>query len=225
VRRIPLHRPSRRRELPTCIYPQAADKWAAVIKLVSELQNQGRPVLIGTASVSDSEFLSRKMSAAGIAHQVLNARQDKEEADIVAAAGNPNQVTVATNMAGRGTDIPLAEGVAELGGLHVIAACRNEAKRIDRQLSGRCARQGDPGSHQTIVSVEDELIRQYCRPMLFKYLNRHATKNGRLRRKLNLYLIRQAQREIERRHREARRALLRFDRQNDRLLGFSGNLE
>ena len=225
VRRIPLHRPSRRRELPTCIYQQAADKWAAVIKSVKKLRNQGRPVLIGTASVSDSEFLSRKMRAAGIAHQVLNARQDKEEADIVAAAGNRQQVTVATNMAGRGTDIPLAEGVAELGGLHVIAACRNEAQRIDRQLSGRCARQGDPGSHQAIVSLEDDLIRQNCRPMLLKYLSRHTTKSGLVRRKLNSYLIRRVQREIERRHREARRALLRFDRQSGRLLGFSGHME
>ncbi len=225
VRRIPLHRPSRRRELPTCIYPLVGDKWAAVIKSVTKLQNQGRPVLIGTASVSDSEILSHKMSAAGIAHQVLNARQDKQEADIVAAAGNRQQVTVATNMAGRGTDIPLAKGVAELGGLHVIAACRNEAKRIDRQLSGRCARQGDPGSHQAIVSLEDELIRQNCRPKLLKYMSRHATNSGPIRRKLSLYLIRRAQRKIERRHRQARRALLRFDRQTSRLLGFSGNLE
>jgi preprotein translocase subunit SecA len=225
VQRIPLHRPSRRRERPTRIYPQAAEKWAAVIASVTEMQEQGRPVLIGTGSVSDSEYLSRKMSAAGIAHQVLNARQDKKEAKIVAAAGNRQQVTVATNMAGRGTDIPLADGVAELGGLHVIAACRNEAKRIDRQLSGRCARQGDPGSHQAIVSLEDELIRQYCRPALIKYLSRNTAKSGPIRRKLNLYLIRRAQRGVERRHREARRALLRFDRQTGRMLGFSGHME
>jgi len=225
VQRIPLHRPSRRRELFTRIYPQAGEKWAAVIASVTEMQEQGRPVLIGTGSVADSELLSREMTAAGIAHRVLNARQDREEAEIVAAAGKPGQVTVATNMAGRGTDIPLADRVAELGGLHVIAACRNEAQRIDRQLYGRCARQGDPGSHQTILSLEDELIRQNCRPTLIKLLSGHATKGNLFKSKLNLYIIRRAQRGIERRHREARRALLQHDRQTGRLFGFSGHME
>ena len=225
VRRIPLHRPSQRRELPTRIFPQAEKKWAGVIESVSEMQERGIPVLIGTGSVADSELLSRKLTVAGIAHRVLNARQDREEAEIVAAAGEQRQVTVATNMAGRGTDIPLADGVAELGGLHVIAACRNEAKRIDRQLSGRCARQGDPGSHQTIISLEDELIRKNCRPTLIKFLSRSMTKGGLFQRKLNLYIIRRAQRSIERRHREARRALLQHERQTSRLLTFSGHLE
>jgi len=225
VQRIPLHRPSRRRELFTQIYPQAGEKWAAVIASVTEMQEQGRPVLLGTGSVADSELLSEKLTAAGIAHRVLNARQDREEAEIVAAAGKQRQVTVATNMAGRGTDIPLADGVAEKGGLHVIAACRNEAKRIDRQLSGRCARQGDAGSHQTILSLEDELIRQNCRSTMIKFLRRHTAKSGRFQRKLNLYIIRRAQRGIERRHRQARRAMLQHDRQTGRLLAFSGHME
>jgi preprotein translocase subunit SecA len=225
VRRIPLHRPSRRQELPGCIYPQADDKWAGVIASVNAMQQEERPVLIGTASVADSELLSRKLTTVGILHRVLNARQDKEEAEIVAAAGQQRQVTVATNMAGRGTDIPLAEGVAELGGLHVIAACRNEAQRIDRQLAGRCGRQGDPGSHQTILSIEDQLIRQSCHPLLIRLMSRRRTKVGWLQRKLNQYIIRRAQREIERRHREARRALLQHDRQTGRLLSFSGNME
>ena len=128
-------------------------------------------------------------------------------------------------MAGRGTDIPLGAGVTGLGGLHVIGACRNNAKRIDRQLSGRCARQGDPGSYQVILSLEDELVRQNCRPKLIQFLRRHTAKNGMFQRKLDLYIIRRAQRGIERRHREARRALLQQDRQTDRLLAFSGNLE
>jgi preprotein translocase subunit SecA len=128
-------------------------------------------------------------------------------------------------MAGRGTDIPLADGVAEMGGLHVIAACRNEAKRIDRQLSGRCARQGDAGSHQTILSLEDELIRQNCRSTMIKFLRRHTAKSGRFQRKLNLYIIRRTQRGIERRHRQARRAMLQHDRQTGRLLAFSGHME
>jgi preprotein translocase subunit SecA len=225
VQRIPLHRPSRRRELFTQIYPQAGEKWTAVIASVTEMQEQGRPVLLGTGSVADSELLSRKLTEAGIAHRVLNARQDREEAEIVAAAGQQRQVTVATNMAGRGTDIPLADGVAELGGLHVIAACRNEAKRIDRQLSGRCARQGDAGSYQTILSLEDELIRQNCHSTLIKFLRRHTTKGGLFQRKLNLYIIRRAQRGIERRHWQARRAMLQHDRQTGRLLSFSGHME
>lgn len=225
VQRIPLNRASRRREVPTMIYPRAIEKWAAVIESVRERQIQGQPVLIGTGSVADSELLSRKLTVAGIAHRVLNARQDKEEAEIVALAGNKRQVTVATNMAGRGTDIPLAFGVADLGGLHVIASCRNDAKRIDRQLAGRCARQGDPGSHQTILSLEDELIRLNCRPSLIKFLSRHTAKGGLFRRKLNLYAINRVQRRIEHRHREARRALLQFERQNGRLLSFSGHAE
>jgi preprotein translocase subunit SecA len=225
VRRIPLHRPSLRLELPAQVYSQAEEKWAAVIASVKEMQNKGRPVLIGTGSVADSELLSQKLSAAGIAHRVLNARQDKEEAEIVAAAGQKRQVTVATNMAGRGTDIPLAEGVAELGGLHVIAACRNDAKRIDRQLYGRCARQGDPGSHQSILSIEDVLIQENCHPALVRFLHRRAAAGGQFQRTLTLYTIRYAQRKTERRHRKARRDLLKYERQTGRLLAFSGHME
>jgi len=143
----------------------------------------------------------------------------------VAAAGKRRQVTVATNMAGRGTDIPLAPGVAELGGLHVIAGCRNNAKRIDRQLSGRCGRQGDPGSHQTIISLEDNLIRQNCRLTLIQILSSRRATGGWFLRKLALYLIRRAQCGVERRHREERRALRQFDGQTGRLLAFSGQLE
>ncbi len=225
VQKIPLHRPSRRMAFPTQIYSSAEEKWTAVIGAVVQLRKQGRPVLIGTGSVADSELLSRKLAAAEIAHRVLNARQDGEEADIVAAAGMQGQVTVATNMAGRGTDIPLAEGISERGGLHVVSTCCNEAKRIDRQLYGRCARQGDPGSHQAILSLEDELAQQSCCPVLLNFLGRHAAKGGRMLRWLNLYIIRCAQQRIERRHREARRALLQYGQQTDRLLSFTGNME
>ncbi len=225
VQRVPLHRPSQRRQLPSRIFARAEEKWAALTASVHHLQAKGQPVLIGTGSVAESELLSRHLTAAGIAHRVLNARQDQAEAEIVAAAGLRGQVTVATNMAGRGTDIPLGDGVAELGGLHVIAACRNEARRIDRQLFGRCARQGDPGSYQVLVSLEDELVRQQCHPLLSKWLHRWTTENGFFHDALNRYAIRQIQRGIERRHREARRALLQHDRQTSRLLAFSGNME
>jgi preprotein translocase subunit SecA len=225
VQRVPLHRPSRRRQLPTRIFARAEEKWAALTASVQQLQDKGQPVLIGTGSVAESELLSRHLTAAGIAHRVLNARQDQAEAEIVAAAGARGQVTVATNMAGRGTDIPLGEGVVARGGLHVIAACRNEARRIDRQLFGRCARQGDPGSYQVLLSLEDALVRQNCHPLLRTFLHRWTTTNGFFHDPLNRYVIRQLQRGIERRHREARRTLLQHDHQTGRLLAFSGNME
>ena len=225
VRRIPLNRPSLRRALPVQVLQSAEDKWAAVIDAVRQMQNQERPVLIGTASVADSEALSLQLTEAGIAHRVLNARQDKEEAEIVAMAGRKIQVTVATNMAGRGTDIPLAEGVAALGGLHVIATSRNDAERIDRQLFGRCARQGDPGTHQSILSLEDPLVKGNCRPLLLGFFRSQTRAGHRFQRALNLHLMRRAQRSVERRHLEARRALLKHERHTGRLLAFSGPME
>lgn len=225
VRRIPLHRPSRRRELPARIYPDAAQKWEAVIKSVKELREQGRPVLIGTGSVAESERLSGELTSMGIPHCVLNARQDRAEAEIIASAGSLRQVTVATNMAGRGTDIPLAEGVNKLGGLHVIVACSNDARRIDRQLTGRCARQGEHGSHQSILSLEDMSCWQPGRTGIKDRLRDRLINQGARLQRLNLCRIRFAQRKIERQHREARRALLESECQLSRLLAFSGHLE
>jgi preprotein translocase subunit SecA len=225
VQRIPLHRPGRRREKPTQFFADAREKWTALIPSVKGLQARGQPVLIGTGSVAESETLSRYLTAAGIDHRVLNARQDRAEAEIVAGAGRKGQVTVATNMAGRGTDIPLAAGVADLGGLHVIATCRNEAQRIDRQLYGRCARQGDPGSYQVLLSLEDDLILRNCSQWLTPVLRRLVFKGGRFSSALCLYAFRRAQRIVEHRHRDARRRLLRQERQLDRMLAFSGNGE
>ncbi len=121
----------------------------------------GRPVLVGTASVAESERLSALATNAGIPHRVLNARQDAEEAAIIARAGERGAVTISTNMAGRGTDIVLGEGVAELGGLHVIGTNRHESRRIDHQLRGRAGRQGDPGSSQFFISLQDDLLVRY----------------------------------------------------------------
>ena len=132
---------------------------------------------------------------------------------------------MATNMAGRGTDIPLTKETSELGGLHVIAACFNEAKRIDRQLYGRCARQGDPGSYKVMVSLEDELVQQNCHAMVVRFLRYLNLKKGMVQRKLILYFIRRAQRKIEQRHRETRQALIKHDRHTGRLLAFSGHME
>lgn len=225
VRRIPLHRPSKRLKMATQVYPSAKEKWAAVVKAVEEMQNTGRPVLIGSGSVADSEYLSRMLTLEGITLRILNARQNREESEIIAASGQKKHITIATNMAGRGTDIPLSDEVAELGGLHVLAACCNEAKRIDRQLSGRCARKGDPGSHQTILSMEDEQILENYHPLLVRFINSYTPKGGLIQRKLNLLIMRRAQMRIERRHREARRALIQHDKHTGRLLTFSGHME
>jgi preprotein translocase subunit SecA len=137
-------------------------KWQAVVERVCELNDKGVPVLVGTRSVLASEEVSRRLASAGRSHRVLNATQTKQEADIVAQAGQAGQITVATNMAGRGTDIILGRGVAELGGLHVIATEPHGSGRVDRQLFGRAARQGDPGCAQMFCSAQDDLFLRHA---------------------------------------------------------------
>ncbi len=155
---IPTHRPSRRELLPTRVFGTAATKLQAVVEEVCAMQNAGRPVLIGTRSIDKSEQLSRLLAAAGVAHHVLNAHRLREEAEIVAHAGEARRVTVATNMAGRGTDIALDDAARAAGGLHVIGTELHESQRIDRQLIGRCARQGDPGTFRQFVSLDDDIL-------------------------------------------------------------------
>lgn len=158
---VPLQRPSLRQVLPTTLVPNKNALWQRVVQQVVVLRAQQRPVLVGTDSVADSEELSNVLTAHGVAHQVLNARCDGVEAAVVAQAGQAGRVTVATNMAGRGTDILLGEGVAQRGGLHVISCQYNSSARLDRQLIGRCARQGDPGSAQALVSLDHPTLRQH----------------------------------------------------------------
>ena len=158
---IPTNRPCIRKSLPDAVFPTEAEKWDAVSREIHELHRTGRPVLVGTRSVRASERLAAMLASQGLECNLLNAVRHREEARIVAAAGEPGRVTIATNMAGRGTDIKLGRGVPDIGGLHVIATERHEAGRIDRQLFGRCARQGDPGSAQAFMSVEDELIQRF----------------------------------------------------------------
>lgn len=158
VVRIPTNKPCIRIHLPTRMFDTLEQKWQAVVQRVCELNDQGVPVLVGTRSVLASEEVSKRLTAAGRAHRVLNATQTKQEADIVAQAGQAGQITVATNMAGRGTDIILGRGVAERGGLHVIATEPHGSGRVDRQLFGRAARQGDPGCAQMFCSAEDDLF-------------------------------------------------------------------
>jgi preprotein translocase subunit SecA len=223
---IPTNRPLRRTFLPDRIFPTEQEKWKGVVTAAKEMSRIGRPVLIGTRSVSASERLSGLLQDAGLSHRVLNARQDKEEADIVAEAGGKGRITVATNMAGRGTDIRLDPGVADLGGLHVVATERHEARRIDRQLFGRCGRQGDPGSCEMLASLEDELVTLYAgnpvrqlATLLLKYGGSKATT------RVGTALCGWAQRSAERLHARMRRNLLKMDEQQSDTLAFSGRME
>lgn len=169
VVRIPTHKPSRRVRLPDRVFASSAERWAEVARRAGEVAAAGRAVLVGTRSVEASEALARLLDAQGVPHAVLNARQDKAEAEAVAQAGEAGRITVATNMAGRGTDIKLQPEVAERGGLHVILTEFHESARVDRQLFGRSARQGDPGSVEAIVSLDDELFQRFA-PVLSRLL-------------------------------------------------------
>jgi preprotein translocase subunit SecA len=222
VVRVPTHKPSRRTALPDQVLAKATDKWRTVVARLEELHQQGRPVLVGTRSVAASNYLTHLLGKAKLPHAVLNASQDEQEAQTIAGAGQPGRITVATNMAGRGTDIRLATGVAACGGLHVIATERNEARRIDRQLFGRCARQGDPGSFEAILSLEDELLRVYLPASITRTAACLKASWSALPVE---FLMRLAQRRAERQHARLRRQLLKLDAQLGELLAFSGPLE
>ena len=161
--RVPTNKPCIRSHLPTLMFDTMDQKWTAVSQRIKELHGRGTPVLVGTRSVWASEELSRRLAALNLPHRVLNATQTKQEADIIAQAGQKGQITVATNMAGRGTDIKLGRGVVEVGGLHVIATEPHGSGRVDRQLFGRAARQGDPGCAQMYCSAEDDLFVRHAK--------------------------------------------------------------
>ena len=221
--RVPLNRPSRRHFLSGRLFASAAQKWDAVAERAAHCAKDGRPVLIGTRSVLASEALSNALRAHGLEHALLNAKQDKEEADIVAHAGEARRITVATNMAGRGTDIRLPEEVVARGGLHVILTECHESARIDRQLFGRCARQGDPGSCAMMVALDDELFRIYA-PWLTRFA-RNALGPAWQSTAL-LWLLRvAAQSAAERRNARIRSDNLRLDRRLEKTLAFSGQHE
>jgi preprotein translocase subunit SecA len=217
VTKIPTNRPVIRKQYPDAVFPTEAAKFAAIVKQVQELHAQGRPVLIGTRSVEKSEKISALLTEVGIEHQVLNARQDENEAQIVALAGQEGKVTVATNMAGRGTDIKLGPGVAAKGGLHVIGTERHEAERIDRQLAGRAGRQGDPGSAQFFLSLEDQILEG-----LGQSRQRALAELGRsgAARPWAMYrpLFRKAQRRIEKKHYKQRLDLMNYDKNRQEMM-------
>ncbi|TMJ24709.1 MAG: hypothetical protein E6G95_17625 [Alphaproteobacteria bacterium] len=207
--------------LPDRIFLTQQAKQLAIARRAKTLSEAGRPVLIGTRSVLSSEQLSTCLNDAGIEHVVLNARQDRDEAEIIAQAGKAGRVTVATNMAGRGVDIQLAPETAADGGLHVILSERHDAGRIDRQLEGRCARQGEPGGVEAMLSLEDAIL-EFSGRRIARWLARLPAEFAR---PLAARLLRHAQRSAERIHSTVRRELLRVDRKMGTLLAFSGGGE
>ena len=209
---IPTNRPCIRKDDNDSIFKTRREKFNAIIDDVIERHEKGQPVLLGTISVEDSETLSRMLTIRKIAHNVLNAKNHQREAEIVANAGCPGAVTVATNMAGRGTDIKLAPGVAELGGLHVIGSSRHDSRRIDRQLRGRCSRQGDPGSSKFYVSLEDNLMRLFGSDRIIKIFDRFGLQEGdELQHPWLNKSIETAQRRVEQQHFGIRKRTLDFD--------------
>jgi preprotein translocase subunit SecA len=210
---VPTHRPAIRRRLPTVVCADYGDKLGRIVAEVAELHASGRPVLIGTRSIDKSEDLSRLLEAAGLPHTVLNARHVAREAEIVAEAGQLSRITVSTNMAGRGTDIKLGPGVAETGGLHVVCTELHDSARIDRQLVGRCGRQGDPGTWRQYVAFDDEILVSGFGPQAA------ARIAARMRSRLGgdpdrlFAVFRRAQRRVEARHVRQRRVLEHIERQ------------
>jgi preprotein translocase subunit SecA len=205
---VPLRHRDRRTVLPARLYPDGESQLNAAVLQAMQVRQSGRPVLIGTGSVAASEALSRRLTAAGVPHTVLNARQDADEARVIAHAGERQQVTVATNMAGRGTDIALGAGVAALGGLHVICCQHSASRRIERQLVGRCARQGDPGSAQTLVALDGPLLARFVPRSIARRVSPCGFVSPRWLVRL---LTRVPQVLEERRQRAQRRALLGQD--------------
>lgn len=222
VAKVPTHKPSRRQRLADRVFHSSQERWQHVAERAAELAATGRAVLVGTRSVESSEYLGNLLAELGLEHTVLNARQDDIEADAVAHAGLPGRITVATNMAGRGTDIELSEEVEASGGLHVILTEFHESARVDRQLFGRAARQGDPGSVEAIVSLEDELFIRYA-PLLTRLFAGFVSESaGRINQGIFRLLVLHAQSKAERYGRKIRLDTVRRDKKWLQALGFIG---
>ncbi|NLL42427.1 MAG: preprotein translocase subunit SecA [Firmicutes bacterium] len=209
---IPTNKPMIRADLPDAVYKTAKGKADAIIKDIAERHSQGQPVLVGTISIESSEKFSAMLTRAGIPHQVLNAKHHDKEAEIVKHAGQKGMVTIATNMAGRGTDIVLGEGVIELGGLHIIGTERHESRRIDNQLRGRAGRQGDPGSSQFYVSMEDDIMRLFGSERIMGIMDRLGWEEDQVIDHPQISRgIENAQKRVESRHFEIRKQVLEYD--------------
>ncbi|MCY2924152.1 MAG: prepilin peptidase, partial [Planctomycetota bacterium] len=219
---IPTNRPCIRTMHPDRVFATAQAKWRAILAEIRACHEARRPVLVGTRSVQSSEALAGMLAADGLDCQVLNAVRHAEEAQVIAGAGGPGRITVATNMAGRGTDIRLGSGVADAGGLHVIATERHEAGRVDRQLFGRCARQGDPGSSVAFVCLDDELVRRHAQHSAAALRARFGEAPGEISSPLTRHLFNTAQRRAQNQALRQRKGVLRTDDWLDEYLGFAG---
>ena len=226
---IPTNRPIARKDGNDAVYKTRREKFVAVLNEIKQIHGQGRPILVGTISVEVSEQLSRMLKREGIIHSVLNAKYHQQEAEIVSRAGQRGAVTIATNMAGRGTDIKLGPGVPDLGGLHVMGTERHEARRIDRQLRGRCARQGDPGSSHFFISLEDDLMRLFGSDRIVKMMERMGLEEGQeLTHPWLNRSIQQAQKRVEQHNFQIRKRTLEFDdvmnKQREVIYGFRNEI-
>ncbi|MGV6861150.1 MAG: preprotein translocase subunit SecA [Putridiphycobacter sp.] len=209
---IPTNRPIQRKDLNDLVYKTQREKFNAVIDKIDEIVKVGRPVLVGTTTVEISELLSRMLKMRNIPHNVLNAKHHKSEAEIVAEAGNSGKVTIATNMAGRGTDIKLSDEVKAAGGLAILGTERHDSRRVDRQLRGRSGRQGDPGSSQFFVSLEDDLMRKFGSERIAKIMDRMGLKEGEvIESKMISKSIERAQKKVEENNFGVRKHLLEYD--------------
>lgn len=209
---IPTNKPMIRQDLPDVVYKTEKAKYRAVVEEIVKRHQKGQPVLVGTISIENSEYLSSELKKKGIAHQVLNAKHHAQEAEIVSQAGQRGAVTIATNMAGRGTDIVLGDGVDELGGLHILGTERHESRRIDNQLRGRSGRQGDPGSSQFYLSLEDELMRRFGAENIMNMMDRLGMDEDQpIESKMITRAIEQAQKRVEGHNFDVRRWVLQYD--------------
>ena len=226
---IPTNKPVARKDANDSVYKTRREKYGAVLKEIKDIHSKGRPILVGTISVEVSEHLSRMHKRDGIIHSVLNAKYHQQEAEIITRAGGRGAVTIATNMAGRGTDIKLGPGVPDAGGLHVIGTERHEARRIDRQLRGRCARQGDPGSSHFFVSLEDDLMRLFGSDKIVKYMEKMGLEEGQeLEHPLLNRSIGTAQKRVEQHNFQIRKRTLEYDdvmnKQREVIYGFRNEI-
>ena len=209
---VPTNRPMVRDDMEDLLYASERAKFTAVVTDILEKHNGGRPVLVGTTSIEKSERLSQVLTHKGIQHEVLNAKQHAREAEIIAKAGQPGRVTIATNMAGRGTDIKLSVEVAQRGGLHVLGTERHEARRIDNQLRGRSGRQGDPGSTRFYLSLEDDLMRRFAGPKIIAMLHKLGLRDDEvLTHSMVTRSVERAQKKVEERNFDIRKRLLEYD--------------
>lgn len=209
---IPTNKPVARIDEDDAIYRTKREKYNAIIEKIKELKEQRRPVLVGTTSVEVSETISRMLKRQGIQHNVLNAKQHQREAEIVAFAGQPGAVTIATNMAGRGTDIKLGVGVREVGGLYILGTERHEARRIDRQLRGRAGRQGDPGTSKFFISLEDDLMRLFGSDRITNVMSKVGMEEGEaIQHPLITKSVERAQKKVEENNFAIRKRLLEYD--------------